>query len=194
MKIVCHPNKKHHASGLCRQCYKRLWRQNNPRKVKAAAKYRYQNNKEKIKAQNKANRLKNVIESKLRDKIYKQKTKAMRSEWSRKYRTIRYHSDLKFKLKSNLRCRVWAALQLKGATKSQKTLDLLGCSIEFLKKYLENQFKNGIGWNNYGEWHVDHRIPCDRFDLTKPEEQRKCFHYTNLQPLWATDNLKKGAK
>ena len=61
-------------------------------------------------------------------------------------------------------------------------------------KHLQNQFKPGMTRDNYGLWHVDHIIPCASFDLTKLSEQEKCFHYTNLQPLWAIDNIKKGAK
>ena len=83
-----------------------------------------------------------------------------------------------------------------GTSKSAATLELLGCSVEELKKHLENQFIKGMTWNNYGlhGWHIDHIKPCASFDLTKEEEQRKCFHYTNLQPLWAKDNLSKSNK
>jgi hypothetical protein len=70
---------------------------------------------------------------------------------------------------------------------------LLGCSINFLKKYLEDRFKEGMLWRNYGiyGWHIDHIIPCYNFDLSKLEEQNKCFHYSNLQPLWAKENWSK---
>jgi HNH endonuclease. len=53
-----------------------------------------------------------------------------------------------------------------------------------------------MSWDNYGRdgWHIDHIRPCASFDLTDPEQQRQCFHYTNLQPLWAADNIRKGAK
>ena len=61
------------------------------------------------------------------------------------------------------------------------------------KKYLEAKFQYGMSWENYGEWHVDHIKPCSSFNLEDPEEQKKCFHYKNLQPLWAKDNLAKGA-
>ena len=71
---------------------------------------------------------------------------------------------------------------------------MLGCSIEFFMEYIEKQFKSGMTWQNYGAWHVDHVRPCASFDLTDHEQQKICFHYSNLQPLWAVDNLKKGAK
>ena len=51
-----------------------------------------------------------------------------------------------------------------------------------------------MSWGNYGKWHVDHIRPCASFNLVNEEEQKKCFHYTNLQPLWAKDNLSKGSK
>ena len=73
---------------------------------------------------------------------------------------------------------------------------MIGCTIERLRNHLEAQFTDGMSWENYGKngWHVDHIRPCASFDLTDPEQQRQCFHYTNLQPLWATDNMRKSAK
>ena len=84
---------------------------------------------------------------------------------------------------------------LRWLHKSKSTMELLGCSIEYLKEHLEKQFQDGMTWENRGQfgWHIDHIIPCAAFDLNNPEEQKKCFHYTNLQPLWATDNHRKGA-
>ncbi len=69
----------------------------------------------------------------------------------------------------------------------------MGCSISYYKDYLESKFQEGMTWKNYGVngWHIDHIIPCSAFDLTDPEEVKKCFHYTNTQPLWAKDNRKK---
>ena len=84
-------------------------------------------------------------------------------------------------------------MELKGNIKSAKTLTLLGCSIPEFMKHLESQFQPGMTWENYGlfGWHRDHIRPCASFDLSQPEEQAKCFHYTNFQPLWAKDNLAK---
>jgi len=85
---------------------------------------------------------------------------------------------------------------LKNNKKSNSTMNLVGCSLQELKKHLEKQFKQGMTWKNhslYG-WHIDHIKPCASFDLSNPEEQKKCFHYTNLQPLWAIDNIKKSNK
>jgi hypothetical protein len=80
--------------------------------------------------------------------------------------------------------------------KHDKFLDLLGCSLGFAKLYLESLFKEGMSWDNYGygndKWHIDHIIPCALFDFTDIEQQRRCFHYTNLQPLWQPENFKKG--
>ena len=100
-------------------------------------------------------------------------------------------TDIHFKLKQQLSHRIFMAL--KGKVKSKRTKDLLGCTIEELWSHLEKSFKPGMTKENYGKWHVDHIRPCASFDLIKPEEQAKCFHYTNLQSLWAYENMSKGA-
>jgi len=75
-----------------------------------------------------------------------------------------------------------------------KTFELVGCSRDELVSHLESKFTEGMMWDNYGTWHVDHIKPCCSFNLEDPEEQKKCFHWTNLQPLWAKDNTSKGGK
>ena len=108
------------------------------------------------------------------------------------YKCNKYRNDINFKILICLRTRIYAVL--KGYYKSKSTMKLIGCSIKKLRKHFEKQFTKDMNWANYGKWHIDHIRPCASFDLSKPEEQKKCFHYTNLQPLWAIDNLKKGVK
>ena len=83
---------------------------------------------------------------------------------------------------------------LKGQLKAGKTTELLGCTIPELRRYLESNFREGMSWENYGQfgWHIDHIKPCSSFDLSDPLQQCICFHYTNLQPLWWFENLAKG--
>ena len=97
-----------------------------------------------------------------------------------------------FVLKSRERLRVWEAL--KGKRKTAKTENLLGCSYEFLKQYIESLFVDGMSWENMSQWHIDHIKPLAIFDLNDVEKQKIAFNYKNLQPLWAIDNMKKGAK
>lgn len=78
--------------------------------------------------------------------------------------------------------------------KSASTLQLLGCSVNQFREWMEAQFEPGMTWANQGEWHIDHIRPCSSFDLSDPAQQRECFNFTNAQPLWAKDNLSKGAK
>ncbi|MFH0806001.1 MAG: hypothetical protein V1901_03950 [Patescibacteria group bacterium] len=122
-------------------------------------------------------------------KLNKEKLSIYSNKFHKKYNKNRRHIDINFKILGNLRCRIYKAL--KGFDKSDYTQKLIGCSIEYLKQYLEKQFRAGMTWKNYGKWHIDHIKPCARFDLSKPSQQRKCFHYTNLQPLWAEDNFRK---
>ncbi len=78
--------------------------------------------------------------------------------------------------------------------RGQSATKELGCSVVELKLYLESKFQPGMSWDNYGKWHVDHILPLSKFDLTDPEQFRKAVHFTNLQPLWASDNIRKRDK
>jgi len=95
-----------------------------------------------------------------------------------------------YRLRDNLRSRLNKAI--KGNYKSGSAVSDLGCLIGELKIHLENQFEEGMSWENYGKWHIDHIKALANFDLSNPEELKKACHYTNLQPMWAIDNLRKG--
>jgi hypothetical protein len=109
------------------------------------------------------------------------------------YTRDRRKSDLEFKLRGDISSRTRSAIKRSGIKKTSKTIILLGCSIKELKFHLEKQFQEDMSWDNYGLWHIDHIKPCSSFNLLDPEEQKKCFHYSNLQPLWAKDNLSKSS-
>jgi len=119
-------------------------------------------------------------------KKYKQKNLAK----TRQRERDRYKNDLDFRIKKCLRSRLYQVVKFKFSS----VVKLVGCSLDELKSHLEKQFTNGMSWDNYGEWHIDHVRPCCSFDLADPEQQERCFHYTNLQPLWAKDNLAKGGR
>ena len=103
-------------------------------------------------------------------------------------------SKIHERIAASIRNRIREVLTVYNSPRSKRTKELLGCDFKQVKSHLESQFAEGMSWDNYGEWHIDHRLPLARFDLTKGEEQEKAFHYTNLQPLWAKDNMSKGAK
>ena len=92
-----------------------------------------------------------------------------------------------------MRTRLNKALNNQSINKSNETSIalMIGCSMESVKNYLENMFEEGMSWSNRSEWHIDHRRPCASFNLENINEQKMCFHYTNLQPLWAKENLSK---
>ncbi len=122
--------------------------------------------------------------------LYANRRKTIKhKQYMANYMRNRTQNDLNFKIKINLRGRIYKALRFEH--KSAHTTELLGCSVEEFIKYIESKWTNGMSWENHTHtgWHIDHIIPCNTFDLSKPEEQRKCFHYTNLQPLWATKEV-----
>ena len=107
----------------------------------------------------------------------------------------RLATDPQYRLAHNCRTRINIALrsQLSGTRRQQSSV-LLGCTIKQLMTHIENQFQPGMSWDNWTRdgWHLDHIRPLSSFDLTDPEQQKQAFHYSNLQPLWASENLSKG--
>jgi len=169
------------------------YRLNNLDKIKLTNKNYYENNKEKINKKKKQYYLNNLDKIKKYYKKYVYLNKDKINKYKNEWKLNKIKNNPTYKIKDNLRHRIYMAL--KGTVKSKRTIDLLGTSIDNLWIHLEKTFKPGMTKNNYGKiWHVDHKIPCALFDLTKPEEQAKCFHYTNLQALFAKENLSKGAK
>lgn len=137
--------------------------------------------------------------------LYKQKDKSEHAVIKRKYnhtrpgvvakqRKEKYHSDINFKMTCVLRARLNQAI--KNNNKSGSALSDLGCSIEEFKQYLESLFEPGMTWDNWSRtgWHIDHIKPLSAFDLTNPNQIKDACNYTNLQPMWAVDNISKGAK
>ena len=162
----------------------------NPEKYKEKSKKQYWKHRDKLLKRNAEYRVKNVEKISVKKKKYAKKNKGKIKEYKRK----KYLKDLNYKMKSIIRRSIINTL--KGRDKSKKTLEFLGCSIEYFWKHLESKFTPGMTKENHGSfgWHVDHKIPCAAFDLKCPVQQLACFHYSNLQPLWWKDNIKKGAK
>lgn len=124
------------------------------------------------------------------DPEYYKKENIKKREYRRNYIKNRIKIDINFRITKNIRTRIYSAIK---GFKKYNTHKLTGCSINELKKHLEEKFQDNMSWSNYGKWHIDHIMPCISFNMSNIDEQIKCFHYTNLQPLWAIDNLKKGA-
>ena len=124
-----------------------------------------------------------------KDKVreYKKRTKEANPD---KYRELSRQGKRKpiVRLRDNLRRR------LRDFVKGRRLFPGVGCTKEELRIHIEFQFSDGMTWENYGQWHIDHIRPCASFDLFDPEQTRQCFHYTNLQPLWAAENIAKGGK
>lgn len=111
---------------------------------------------------------------------------------------LRREINPSYRLRANLNARLKQICHAIKQNKTDSVIKLIGCSMNDFRLHLESQFKEGMSWDNYGngegKWCMDHIIPCCAFDLTKEEEQLKCYHYTNVQPLWWEENLSKGAK
>ena len=145
------------------------WREENPEKNKELKKNWYKNNPHKRKE-------------------YRENYKPRKHE----QRKERRESDPIFALINNVRSRLYKYLTKLDITKKNKTFDIVGCNPLQLKEHLEKQFVDGMTWKNKRDWHIDHIIPLS--SAKTEDELYKLCHYTNLQPLWAIDNIKKGNK
>lgn len=127
-------------------------------------------------------------------KEYYKNNKADIRVTKRAYHNQRLKNDPAYRMRTILRTRMYIAV--KGHRKAAATMTMIGCTREELMAYIESRFLPGMTWDNFGKngWHIDHIIPCAAFDMTIPEHQAMCFHYTNLRPLWAKDNGAKSDK
>jgi len=158
---------------VCSNKQSTLYNQKNKKKVNGIKQKYVDNNKEKVKQSKKE---------------WFDKNPDYQNNWS----YIKSNTDVLFKLKKNMRSRLGLFLKDRNVTKNNKTFHIIGCSPELLKEYLEKQFVDGMCWDNRNEWHIDHIIPLS--SANTEEEIYKLCYYTNLQPLWAEDNLSKSNK
>lgn len=182
--------------------YMREQRRNKPDEVRAKEREYYAKNSEKRLRQSKE-RYKKLSKETIR-KAWERERQRMESdpmfrqkklERISKYTKNRKRKDPAFAVAITLRARIGNVLRHKGTLKSNSTLVLLGCSKEHMVRHIERQFQKGMTWENRGSlWHIDHIIPLSSFDLTTEAGQRACCHYSNLRPMWASENIRKRAK
>ncbi len=175
----------------CKECRKNYYILNKVKIKKYNKQYR-DDNQEKYKNHNKEYYSKNKEKENQRVKKWRKNNRKKSRKYYKNYLMNRRENDIIFKITCNLRNRIRKVL--KGNTKSLNTMFLIGCEIDYLMFHIQEQFTSGMSWDNYGDWHMDHIKPCSLFDLSKPDQQRKCFHFSNLQPLWAIENIRKGSK
>lgn len=106
----------------------------------------------------------------------------------------KYALNINRRIRDSLNHRISEALFTNKVTKNNTTTNYIGCDIPFLKKWIEFQFIDGMSWDNYGKWHLDHVTPCFSYDLSNDKHITECFHWKNYRPLWAKDNMEKSNK
>jgi hypothetical protein len=169
--------------------YKKEWNENNKERLKEYKKEWNENNKEYYKEYHENNKERRNEYS----KEYHENNKERRNEYSKE----RYRTDPIFRLTCNVSSRALAALKSQGASKNHRTMEYVGCSVALLYYHLEAQFEPWMTWDNLGvydpdgprTWQIDHRRPCDSFDLNDEDQQFMCFNWTNLQPLCSKENV-----
>jgi hypothetical protein len=176
--------------------YKRDWARRNPEKVaQNARKQNLRQTAEGYKAR-KATEYREKNPDRIRENYRRyynsniERVRALKNNYKKLNRLI----DPCARIAANCRVRIRHALKNQNIKRSKKSIELIGCSYADLKTYIEKQFTGSMSWANYGLWHIDHIAPCSRFNLIDEEQRNRCFHYSNMQPLWAKDNLCKSNK
>jgi hypothetical protein len=134
------------------------------------------------------------VKKRIKERMYKYRHDPEVKKRDNKRRKTRRDNDPQYALKERVRSRVRIAIKKAGAEKSTTTKELIGCSYAFLREYLEKQFREGMSWSVPNSFHIDHIKPLISFNLTDPEQLKEACHYTNLQPLYPVENLKKSDK
>ncbi len=172
--------------------YRKSYRESNREKLAANERAYRESNKDKIAAYAKAYGESNKDKIAARKKAYYEANKEKAAAYAKTYIRERRKSDPLFAMQYRLRCRTAAAFRNQGYRKNTKTQETLGADWGVVKEHLESTFTEGMSWDNRELWHIDHIIPLA--SASNEEELIKLCHYTNLQALWAEDNLAKGDK
>jgi hypothetical protein len=173
-------SKKDGLRTICKVCSKEKYQKNREYEIRRSKEYQKNNRAE-------------VLRKKLiHAKKYFLKNQEKIKKYQKNYKSNRRKNDILFKLSHGLRSRLYGFLKKKQISKQNTTFEVVGCSPQELKIYLEQKFINNMSWENQGKWHIDHIIPLS--SAKTEEELYKLCHFTNLQPMWATDNIKKGSK
>lgn len=207
---------KWYSGPTCKKCYRKQWYEKNKSKEKISmrsyynknaeslkeyAKKYYEENKELILEKTKKYKRDFYHRNKQKDALYRE-----RNREKIRLRKQRYYQKNKKKIQekrnqyldknigAKLAARIRTRLYLAIKDKSLSLPEYLGCTTQVLMAHLQSQFQSGMSWDNYGEWHIDHIAPLSSFNLEEPEELARACHYSNLQPLWAGDNLRKGGR
>jgi hypothetical protein len=163
--------------------------------IYARRKVLYDENKDGINEKRREEYKTDPIKQKQGSMEYYYKNKPKIREYKRKYVKTKCESDIEYRLTRTLRSRVRVAIKNQNTKKSGKTFELIGCSIEELRKHIESQWQPGMSWDNWGngkgKWNIDHRLPIAAFKLSDPEQQKIVFNWKNMAPLWYEDNMKK---
>lgn len=198
---VKHKEEKRQYDKQYRTCNKEKLRQQKKKycvdhkKEKAQYdKQHFLDNKEEIKQKHKEYYFSNKKEIRQKQKQYYVSHKQEIRQHNNQYQYNRSKIDIQYKLRKSVRHRLYLAR--KNNQKAGSAVRDLGCTILELKIYIESKFQPGMSWDNWcnNGWHIDHIIPLDSLDLTDREQLLKACHYTNLQPLWAKDNISKGGR
>lgn len=201
-----HPEMKgerYNANSTCVQCSRDISREVYRRRMEREGKpervlYTPEEAKERIRQRDRERNARRRA-----DPVYVEKQKEAKRRWresnreahraaTREYENRQRKENPQWRLAKNLRNRLRKALR--GETTGVSAVRDLGTSIPEFQKYIANLFEEGMTWENYGEWHLDHIVPLSAFDLTDEDQVRVACHYTNIQPLWAEDNMRKGNK
>jgi hypothetical protein len=192
----------------CKSCcnkYCKKYREKNPEQIRESQNKYYAKNREKIRVDHKKYREENPEYNKkyyeenrekisARQKKYREENREKIAECHKKYMRQRSQQDPIFRLLNNMHGGLWKCLS--GKQKNSHTMQYVGMTPDELMDYLEGRFTEGMTRDNYGKWHVDHTRPLASFDFTGPDNEEQlhmAWNYTNLQPLWAADNISKGA-
>jgi hypothetical protein len=220
--FVKNKRNKDGLNGTCNECrnsYYREYRQKNNEEYREYCKKRNKTDKAKayIKEWRKTDKAKEIQRKYRSTPEYKNKSheyttsisykdRVNKKRWDNiaeyRQRELAYSKERRkipeVRIKSALRARLNVILKRSNGSKSSKMVEIIGCTMPFLRQHLEFLWRAGMSWDNYGfgrgRWVIDHVISCDKFDLTDKEQQKVCFNFRNLQPLWWEENAIKSNK